>query len=362
MTQQQQTFSYGEKMKKLYVLSAILALSASTAQASEGFHPGGRFGLGIGGGIPIPVNYARFNNTTDSGWMAQGHMNYYFTDGLGVEALYQHYHYRTGNPLNNLYTLGLNWRIVPGGIITPVIGVAAGWGSSTPKAGLDTETNGLLATAKFGVDMAVTHNFVVGLAAKYNWLFSKNDGGSDQQAIVPELNFTFFLGSNADESNDVKPAPMAAAPVDGDDDQDGVRNSVDKCPGTPTGAKVNSFGCQENEAVNERVNIEFASGKSVIPADYTAEADKIVELMKNHQDVTAEIQGYTDNTGKKANNLKLSQARAKSVRMYIVSNGVDGSRVTAKGYGDADPVADNATAEGRKENRRVVAKMTSAKK
>jgi OOP family OmpA-OmpF porin len=147
--------------------------------------------------------------------------------------------------------------------------------------------------------------------------------------------------------------------MDGDDDGDGVPNSIDKCPNTPAGAKVNSFGCQITESVNQQIDIEFQTGKSTIPADYTSEADKIVDMMTKHTDVNAEIQGYTDNVGSKEKNQKLSEARAKSVRNYIVKHGIDESRVTAKGYGEENPVAENSTADGRKQNRRVVASLRS---
>ena len=65
------------------------------------------------------------------------------------------------------------------------------------------------------------------------------------------------------------------------------------------------------------------------------------------------LEGHTDNTGKKAANQTLSQQRAESVKAYVVSKGIDAARLETKGYGDGNPVADNATAEGRTANRRV---------
>jgi len=67
-----------------------------------------------------------------------------------------------------------------------------------------------------------------------------------------------------------------------------------------------------------------------------------------------EIQGHTDNVGAKDANLKLSRDRADSVKAYLVKGGVVASRLTTAGFGDAQPVADNGTEEGRAQNRRVV--------
>ncbi len=66
-----------------------------------------------------------------------------------------------------------------------------------------------------------------------------------------------------------------------------------------------------------------------------------------------EVGGYTDNVGTDADNLKLSQARAESVRNYLVKKGIAGDRVQAKGYGSADPVASNDTPDGKQQNRRT---------
>jgi outer membrane protein OmpA-like peptidoglycan-associated protein len=72
-----------------------------------------------------------------------------------------------------------------------------------------------------------------------------------------------------------------------------------------------------------------------------------------------EIGGHTDNTGDKAKNKTLSMNRAKAVKDYLVSKGIDATRLTAVGYGDSAPVADNGTPEGRAQNRRTVFKVLS---
>ncbi len=82
--------------------------------------------------------------------------------------------------------------------------------------------------------------------------------------------------------------------------------------------------------------------------------DDTASGLKEHAGLKVEIQGYTDGVGSARYNLALSQRRADAVRQYLIGQGVDPSQLTARGYGKADPVASNATAEGRARNRRVV--------
>ena len=85
--------------------------------------------------------------------------------------------------------------------------------------------------------------------------------------------------------------------------------------------------------------------------------DKLIQFLKDNPETRLEIQGHTDNTGSLNLNNNLSQSRANSVVDYLTKNGIDRNQLTAKGYGPSLPVADNATAEGRTKNRRVVMKV-----
>jgi OOP family OmpA-OmpF porin len=78
-----------------------------------------------------------------------------------------------------------------------------------------------------------------------------------------------------------------------------------------------------------------------------------VQALKAQPELNVEIQGHTDNTGAHSYNVDLSQRRAQSVKAYMVSSGIDGARMTTKGYGPDDPIAPNTTREGRARNRRV---------
>ena len=101
-------------------------------------------------------------------------------------------------------------------------------------------------------------------------------------------------------------------------------------------------------------NILFDTAKATIKPESEAPLGAVLELLKGDPALKLEIQGHTDNVGAKDANLKLSRDRADSVKAYLVKGGVVASRLTTAGFGDAQPVADNGTEEGRAQNRRVV--------
>jgi len=104
-------------------------------------------------------------------------------------------------------------------------------------------------------------------------------------------------------------------------------------------------------------NIYFDFGKSDIKKESYPELDKIVRLLFNNSGIRIEIYAHTDNVGSDDYNLKLSQARAEAVLDYLVANGIQASRLTAKGFGSTKPIADNNTEQGRQKNRRVEFKI-----
>ncbi len=81
--------------------------------------------------------------------------------------------------------------------------------------------------------------------------------------------------------------------------------------------------------------------------------DEVVETLRRNPELKLEVAGYTDNRGNRNFNVRLSQKRAESVRNYFTTQGIAGERLTAKGYGPSDPIADNAGKSGRAANRRV---------
>ena len=99
--------------------------------------------------------------------------------------------------------------------------------------------------------------------------------------------------------------------------------------------------------------INFDTGKAVIKADSFAQLDQVVAALKQAAELKLEVGGHTDNVGTAESNLTLSDARAKSVMKYLTDKGIAASRLTARGYGQTSPVADNRGEDGRAKNRRV---------
>jgi outer membrane protein OmpA-like peptidoglycan-associated protein len=110
------------------------------------------------------------------------------------------------------------------------------------------------------------------------------------------------------------------------------------------------------------LNVEFDTDKSVVKEKYRNEIKKVADFMKTYPKTTAVIEGHTDNVYTAEYNQKLSEARANSVRQYLIKNfGIDASRLTAVGYGLTKPIASNNTEEGRQKNRRVQAVIKTIK-
>ena len=99
--------------------------------------------------------------------------------------------------------------------------------------------------------------------------------------------------------------------------------------------------------------INFDSGKSTIKNESLPIVDQIIEMMNQAPDVQISVEGHTDSDGSNESNLKLSQARAKSVADAIVQGGIEQTRLSSKGFGEEKPIADNSTEEGKAKNRRV---------
>ena len=165
-----------------------------------------------------------------------------------------------------------------------------------------------------------------------------------------------------------------------DSDGDGVPDYRDKCPGTERGVAVDQDGCPlpvvapapepapapvvapapapepapappPAKLVLTGLNFDF--DKAMIRSEDFEVMDKNVAALKEWGDVNVEVAGHTDSIGSEKYNMGLSLRRAEAVRNYLVEKGVSAERLTVKAYGESQPVADNATEEGRFQNRRV---------
>jgi len=156
--------------------------------------------------------------------------------------------------------------------------------------------------------------------------------------------------------NEAGPAENKGCPWP-DRDGDGVPDHLDQCPDVP--GTVANNGCPEvTVEVIAQLNefsktILFDLGKSTIRKESYAVLQSIVDVMKEYPTAKFEIEGHTDSTGSDAINNRLSKERAAAVKDYLITIGMDASRLSSEGYGSARPIATNKTAAGRQENRRV---------
>ncbi|MDX1505670.1 MAG: OmpA family protein [Spongiibacter sp.] len=104
-------------------------------------------------------------------------------------------------------------------------------------------------------------------------------------------------------------------------------------------------------------NITFDTGSSAIMPSFNSVLDSVVLVAKEFDKTLMQINGYTDSTGSFQTNQNLSEQRAGSVARYFMNHGVPSSRIRSTGYGPRDPIADNSTASGRAQNRRVEIEM-----
>jgi len=153
----------------------------------------------------------------------------------------------------------------------------------------------------------------------------------------------------------IPPPPPAPKPVD--TDGDGIEDALDKCPTIPGIASNN--GCPEiQKKLNELAKlIFFETDKDILTPAAITPLDEAVKILLAYPQTTLIVEGHTDNVASKAYNKDLSQRRANRVKNYLISKGIVAARFTkVVGYGLEQPIADNATEEGRAQNRRVYIK------
>ncbi len=166
-------------------------------------------------------------------------------------------------------------------------------------------------------------------------------------------------GDGVIDANDKCPTVAAPGTADGcpvakDSDGDGILDANDKCP--TVAAPGTADGCPPPAPAPKKLTLEgvnFDNDKATLRPDAYGILDKAATTLKEWGNVKVEVAGHTDSRSDDDYNQKLSQRRAEAVRTYLIGKGVAADRLTAKGYGESSPVADNETEEGRFKNRRV---------
>jgi outer membrane protein OmpA-like peptidoglycan-associated protein len=182
----------------------------------------------------------------------------------------------------------------------------------------------------------------------------RSDCGADSDQDHVLDSYDMCPGTSLGTEVDSKGCPLATL---GDADGDGILDAADACPNSSVGLSVDATGCiVEQTTTLKGVRFETASAK-LTPGARTI-VDEVARTLKSQPKVNAEVGGHTDDVGNDAYNLILSSQRAESVRQHLIGKGVAPERLTAKGYGETQPIASNDTPEGRDANRRVDFKVT----
>jgi len=193
------------------------------------------------------------------------------------------------------------------------------------------------------------------------------DGIPDEQDRCPDVaGLAEFLGcpdrdgDKIPDSEDRCPDKAGVKAFQGcaDSDGDGIADPDDQCPDVPGVPEERGCPPSKVKVTAEKIEIleqvHFETGKAVIRPESFDLLRNVASVLKAHPEIEQiEVQGHTDNRGGQASNMRLSQKRAEAVRAFLIQEGVEASRLTAKGYGPTRPVADNKTEAGRAANRRV---------
>ena len=239
-------------------------------------------------------------------------------------------------------------RIAQGTRLRPYAVVGAGYFSMDPnRVGGEKEEDTTI-NAGLGVRWMLTSRFSASLDARtiYNVDKSNND-------TIAYLGLNYYLGN-------VTPAPVAQSNACPDGDGDGVCDEFDACLNTPPNTRVDSTGCPlpVAQVASIKLKVNFAFDSSTVQEKYFTDLGELAKFLKRFDQVDVSIDGYTDSVGDATYNQGLSQRRAQAVvDMLVKTYGIAPSRLKAVGFGESDPVASNDSAEGRAENRRVMASL-----
>ena len=195
-----------------------------------------------------------------------------------------------------------------------------------------------------------------------------NDGVTDEKDACPDVAGEVALSGCPDkdkdgiaDQNDKCPDVAGTPKYNGcpvpDSDGDGLDDENDKCPAVA--GKPENHGCPAiKQEIVKKVNVAaksiyFLTGKDIIQKVSFPKLNMLVGILNSDKDMLIIIEGHTDNKGKPATNQRLSEKRAQAVKNYLVKKGIAENRITAQGFGNAKPIATNATPAGRAKNRRV---------
>ncbi|MCG6355839.1 OmpA family protein [Vibrio alginolyticus] len=168
----------------------------------------------------------------------------------------------------------------------------------------------------------------------------------------------------AEDEYEYRPVPNAEQIADlQDDDNDGVINARDMCPGTPEGSEVDNDGCGEyiKASDNMQVRILFANDSDEINPVFRRQVRELSDFLKEYPTTSIELHGYASKVGGSKHNQDLSERRARNVREALLSYAIEPSRVRIVGFGDTHLAQQGTDEVSHALNRRVTASVVGYK-
>jgi len=376
------------RMRIFKIFAFLLLVAPPLAQGAGNYDKANQWGVGLGFGKSSLENSDSFQNAYNGGNVGSLWLRYHLTSAWNLELDYtQGRLYGENASITDMKNQGLflnmGYRFFSQSRFRVLTQLGFGANRLDPRGeGDNLEDFGVKAT--IGAEFMATSSLALALHGTYNYMNVGSGTDSELHSLTPMLALTYYFGGgspaaaaaeiqdsdgdgvandqdqcpDAGGTNvDAKGCPVAAVTLT-DADGDGIEDAKDRCPDTGSDKKVNAWGCEASEKLEFSLNVQFRTGSTTLDPKYLSGLKDLGAFLKKNPGVKAEIAGYTDNTGSVATNTAISKKRADAVVDYLVNTEkVEKGRLTAVGYGPENPVADNATAAGRKTNRRVEAKI-----
>ena len=316
----------------------------------------------VGGGYAAIDNEGKFRTLVGGG------ANFWFTDNIGLNLQTAYHPTMKSESTENYFQHALGITIKFGKQDRDNDGVADKDDKCPDVAGKP-ELNGCPDADGDGItDAEDACPDVFGLKEFNGCPDTDNDGIADKDDECPEVAGKPELKGCPDADNDGiadkdDKCPQQAGPKENngcpwpDTDRDGVLDKDDECP--EEAGPASNKGCPEvTQEVQTQLNsfaktILFDVGKSTIRPESATVLNNIVNVLNKYKNSKFSVEGYTDTSGNKDKNQRLSEDRAYSVKAYLVDKGINPARLSAKGFGPEKPIASNKTKKGRELNRRV---------
>ena len=316
----------------------------------------------VGGGYAAIDNEGKFRTLVGGG------ANFWFTDNIGVNLQTAYHPTMKSESTENYFQHALGITIKFGKQDRDNDGVADKDDKCPDVAGKP-ELNGCPDADGDGItDAEDSCPDVFGLKEFNGCPDTDGDGIADKDDECPEVAGKAALKGCPDADNDGiadkdDKCPQVAGPKENngcpwpDTDRDGVLDKDDECP--EEAGPASNKGCPEvTQEVQTQLNsfaktILFDVGKSTIRPESATVLNNIVNVLNKYKNSKFSVEGYTDTSGNKDKNQRLSEDRAYSVKAYLVDKGINPARLSAKGFGPEKPIASNKTKKGRELNRRV---------